>query len=112
LSRLPGFTYDGPDPDGYMTAGEVAAHLRRYRDVIGAPVVSGVAVQSVRPTGTDLHVHTEDGPWLARTVVIASGACSTPRIPAVASELPRILRPLQRSRIGIRINSPTIVCLS
>jgi putative flavoprotein involved in K+ transport len=88
LSRLPGFNYDGPDPDGYMTAREVAAHLRRYRDVIGAPVVSGVAVESVMPTGSGFQVHTEGGPWRARAVVIASGACSTPCIPAVASELP------------------------
>jgi putative flavoprotein involved in K+ transport len=88
LSRLPGFDYDGPDPDGYMTAREGAAHFRRYRDVIGAPVVSGVAVERVMPTGSDFRVHTEGGPWRARAVVIASGGCSTPRIPAVARALP------------------------
>ena len=27
MSRLPGFSYDGDDPNGYMTAGEVAAYL-------------------------------------------------------------------------------------
>ena len=88
LSRLPGFTYDGPDPDGYMTAREVAAYLRRYRGVIGAPVVSGVTVDKVMPTGSGFQVHTEDGPWQARSVVMATGTCSTPRIPAVAKELP------------------------
>ena len=30
LTRLPGFAYDGPDPDGYMSAAEVAAFLDRY----------------------------------------------------------------------------------
>ena len=40
MSRLPGFAYDGRDPDGYMTATQVADHLRRYRRIIDAPVVS------------------------------------------------------------------------
>ena len=30
LSRLPGFAYDGDDPDGYMTAGEVVGLIDRY----------------------------------------------------------------------------------
>src|SRR5688500_11922462 len=28
LTRLPGHAYDGPDPDGYMTAGEVAGFIQ------------------------------------------------------------------------------------
>ncbi|WP_127818806.1 pyridine nucleotide-disulfide oxidoreductase [Microbacterium sp. CPCC 204701] len=30
LTRLPGWSYDGPDLDGYMTARDVAAWLQRY----------------------------------------------------------------------------------
>ncbi len=94
LSRLPGFTYDGPDPDGYMTAAEVAAHLRRYRDVIDAPVVSGVTVERIAPAGSGFLVHTNTGEWSARSVVIATGACSNPRIPAIARELPPMIHSL------------------
>src|SRR5688500_9001745 len=36
--RLPGHAYDGPDPDGYMTAGEVVAFVERFAAVTGAPV--------------------------------------------------------------------------
>ena len=30
MTRLPGFSYDGPDPDGFMTAGEAAVIFDRY----------------------------------------------------------------------------------
>ena len=30
LSRLPGWSYAGPQPDGFMTAGEFVAHLCGY----------------------------------------------------------------------------------
>ena len=39
MTRLPGWSYSGPDPDGYMTAGEVAGFLGRYADSMSAPVV-------------------------------------------------------------------------
>ena len=29
-SRLPGHRYDGPDPDGYMTMGEVVEFISRF----------------------------------------------------------------------------------
>ena len=31
MSRLPGWSYAGADPDGFMTAAEVAAYLQRLR---------------------------------------------------------------------------------
>ena len=37
-SRLPGFGYDGDDPDGYRTAPEVVDFIARYARAIGAPV--------------------------------------------------------------------------
>ena len=33
LSRLPGHPYDGPDPDGYMTMGEVVDFIERFATV-------------------------------------------------------------------------------
>lgn len=102
LSRLPGFTYDGPDPDGYMTAAEVASHLRRYRDVIDAPVVSGVTVERIAPTGSGFLVHSNVGEWSARSVVIATGACSNPRIPAIAASSRTRFTRSRHSRIRTR----------
>ena len=37
MTRLPGWTYDGPDPDGFMTAAEVAVLLRPLRRVVRRP---------------------------------------------------------------------------
>ena len=34
MTRLPGFAYAGPDPDGFMHASEVVAFLDRYAAVV------------------------------------------------------------------------------
>jgi putative flavoprotein involved in K+ transport len=86
-SRLPGQRYGGPDPDGYMTAAEVAGLITRF--AAGAPVRTGTNVTSLRPGAAGYQVTTNRGELLlARTVVIASGACNAPTLPALASLLP------------------------
>ena len=80
-SRLPGLYYEGPDPDGYMTMGEVTEFIERFAKVSGAPVRTGVNVMSVRRAGDGYHVTTSRGEIHARTVVIASGACNEPSAP-------------------------------
>ncbi len=47
-SRLPGVRYEGADPDGYMTMGEVTELIERFAKVSRAPVRTGVNVTSVR----------------------------------------------------------------
>ena len=88
MSRLPGFSYDGDDPNGYMTAAQVAAYLESYRRSFGAPVRTGVEVQRIRTLDRSHVVETSEGPWFARSVVMATGACSQPRVPAIAADLP------------------------
>lgn len=85
LTRLPGFAYDGPDPDGYMSATEVADLIAAYAD--GAPVYTGVTVMSVRG-GDGYIVTTDQGEWTADAVVLASGACNVANVPPVAEALP------------------------
>jgi putative flavoprotein involved in K+ transport len=48
MSRLPGWSYRGPAPTGYLRAAEVAGYLDEYAESFGAPVLRGVDVQSVR----------------------------------------------------------------
>jgi len=86
LSRLPGRHYDGDDPHGYMTVGEIVDRLAEY--AADAPVRTNTAVRMVRRTGTGFLVETDDGSWTADAVVVASGACNAPALPAVAAELP------------------------
>ncbi|MEZ5285687.1 MAG: NAD(P)-binding domain-containing protein [Vicinamibacterales bacterium] len=87
-SRLPGFCYDGPDPDGYMSMPDVVAYLERYAASFGSPVKSGVAVESVARVGEHLVVRTTGGDWSAQSVVIATGHSDTPRVPALAGRVP------------------------
>ncbi|HUW04425.1 MAG TPA: NAD(P)-binding domain-containing protein [Acidimicrobiales bacterium] len=94
LTRLPGFSYRGDDPDGYMTAAEVATFLSDYRRAIDAPVRTGTSVESVAAGPDGYVVTTDQGPIGCRSVVIATGACSTPKIPAIAADLPPHIRQL------------------
>ena len=87
-SRLPGRRYDGPDPDGYMTAGEVTELIERFATVSRAPVRTGVNVTSVRRTDAGYHVTTSCGEIRCRAVVIASGACNLPVVPQFREAVP------------------------
>ena len=87
-SRLPGLRYEGPDPDGYMTAGEVSEFIGRFAKVSRAPVRTGVNVTSVRRAGEGYQVTTSRGEIHARTVVIASGACNQPSVPPFSGAVP------------------------
>ena len=48
MTRLPGYAYRGADPDGYLSARQVAAMLADYAGASAAPVLTGVTVTSVR----------------------------------------------------------------
>ncbi|MDQ6433172.1 NAD(P)-binding domain-containing protein [Mesorhizobium sp. LHD-90] len=87
-SRLPGYDYDGGEPDGYRTMPEVIDFLDRYARVISAPVQTGTTVKSVSTTDQGFAVATDKGAWNCRTVVLASGACNVPRVPSLAAMVP------------------------
>jgi putative flavoprotein involved in K+ transport len=86
MTRLPGHSYAGPDPDGYMTAAQVATHLTGY--AVGAPVRTGVEVVGVRPAPDGFRVDTTAGAWRCRAVVVATGAAGDPLLPRAAAALP------------------------
>ena len=87
-SRLPGCAYDGADPDGYMTMGEVIEFISRFAAMSGAPVRTNVAVTEVVRTDGGYQIATSDGPLECRAVILASGACNVPSLPAIARALP------------------------
>ena len=94
MNRLPGLPYTGHDPDGYMTATEVADDLVQYAHDIDAPVKTGTTVVGIGPTSQGWRVETDHRPWRCRAVVIATGANSHPRIPAIAAQLPATIQQL------------------
>ena len=94
LSRLPGHAYQGTDPDGYMSAGEVADFITDFAKVSRAQVRTGTEVTSVRPAADGYRLATDQGEIQARAVVVASGACNIPTAPALKDAVPESVRQL------------------
>jgi putative flavoprotein involved in K+ transport len=93
-SRLPGFNYSGNDPDGYRTLAEVIEFIASYAEAISAPVLTHTMVASVRSTESGYLVRTNQGDWLCRAVVVASGACNLGDVPSFANKVPRSIMQL------------------
>ncbi len=87
-TRLPGASYHGDDPDGYMTQSQVVALFQRYAASIDAPVEEGTTVTAVRAAGDGYEVVTDRGTWQCRSVVLASGASNLPAVPQFAEAIP------------------------
>jgi putative flavoprotein involved in K+ transport len=87
-SRLPGYAYQGDDPDGFMSMPEVVRFLQRYAEVSDAPVETGTLVTRVRPLDAGYEVSTNHGAWRCRALVIASGACNIAATPSLSAGLP------------------------
>jgi putative flavoprotein involved in K+ transport len=90
MNRLPADA-EPLDPDEFPSAQQFVASLRRYAFRHRLPVREGLAVRAVRVGTTDdfLSVTTDEGVFEARSVVVASGGARVPRIPTMASALPR-----------------------
>ena len=87
-SRLPGYPYAGADPDGFMTMPEIVGRISGYAAAIAAPVRTQTAVTSVRRADGGYRIATGSGELRCRTVVLASGAANTPRVPGLRSAVP------------------------
>ena len=87
-SRLPGFHYEGTDPDGFMSMREVIEFISRFAAVSSAPVRTHTEVTSVRAADGGFHVATSDGDLQCRTLVLASGACNVASVPPFHAEVP------------------------
>jgi putative flavoprotein involved in K+ transport len=87
-TRLPGHPYGGTDPNGFMTADEVAQFISKFAAATKAPVRTNTTVTTVRRTDTGYHVATDQGDLDCRSVVLASGACNVPSVPPLRQAVP------------------------
>ena len=87
-SRLPGHAYDGPEPDGYMSAGEVAAFIDRLRPRLERAGAHPDRRHLHPAGGRRLRRRTSGGEIRCRCVVLASGACNVASVPALAAGVP------------------------
>ena len=98
MSRLPGWSYLGPDPDGYMSAPELVSYLQGYADSGAAPVREDTSVELVETCATGLRVVTDQQTWLARNVIVATGTENRAFVPPVAGGLAPRVHQLTASR--------------
>lgn len=87
-AAAPGAGAEPPDPDGHLTAPEVADLVAGYARRIAAPVRTGVAVRAVRRAAGGYEVVTDAGAWRAAAVVVASGGAARPVVPACSAGVP------------------------
>jgi putative flavoprotein involved in K+ transport len=93
-SRLPGYGYEGDDPDGFRTMGETIAFIERYAKVVSAPLWTHCPVASVRRTPDGYEVVTGQGTWRCKAVVLATGAFNAAQVPKLAETVPPGIRQL------------------
>jgi putative flavoprotein involved in K+ transport len=98
--RLPGYSYEGPDPDGFMVKTELLAWLDGYVRSFGPPVREHTEVRSVRPVegGAGFDVLTGRGEIRAEQVVVATGGYHDPAVPRLAERLPSSVVQVHSSR--------------
>ncbi|WP_380164309.1 MSMEG_0569 family flavin-dependent oxidoreductase [Jannaschia sp. R86511] len=90
--RLPGYAYDGPDPDGFMTRDEVVAWLAGYPRTFGPPLRERTRVTRLSQDGAGGFLVAAEGPdgpelWQAEHVVLATGGYHRPVVPSWAPSL-------------------------
>ena len=77
--QLPGGSYMGDDPHGYLPRAEIEEHIRTYAAGLPAEVRSGTRVDRLRPAEAGGYVlDTADGPIAAPLVLVATGAYQRP----------------------------------
>jgi putative flavoprotein involved in K+ transport len=85
--QLPGGSYAGPDPDGFMSRADIVAFLERYARSVGTPVREGIGVTAIERAGDAFRLRTTDGDLRADVVVISTGAYQRPHRPRAAEGL-------------------------
>ena len=87
--RLPGYAYDGDDPDGFMTRDQVVDWLEGWLQTFTPPVRTHTRVTKLKPSSTggfELTLHTGETVTCAHAVV-ATGGYPIPVVPPYAASL-------------------------
>jgi putative flavoprotein involved in K+ transport len=86
---LPGFPYDGDDPDGFMVRDEIEAYFARFVASFSPPLCPGVRATRLRArAGGTFEIGTDGGTLTADQVVVATGPYQVPRTPRMAERVP------------------------
>lgn len=81
MTRMPGGAL-ATKQDGFLNSSDLVDRLETYATAHGVPVEHGTEVIAVEPVGDRYRVVTSSGTWIARALVVATGACDRPRVPS------------------------------
>lgn len=87
--QLPGATYDGPDPDGFMHRDELVLRMQKWAADFGAPVRGDCSVTSLAAADGHFELQMPNGKLRARRVVVATGGYQRPHLPPGCEGLPQ-----------------------
>jgi putative flavoprotein involved in K+ transport len=87
MTRLPGFQYDGDDPDGFMSVPELITFFEQYAASSRPPLLTETTVRRVERRGSGFRVVTSGDSWLADSVIVATGYCDLPAVPEASRGL-------------------------
>ena len=97
LNRLDGAPGHS-DPEGFLRRDAFVDYLEQFAESAGMPVRQHVEVLSVERHRVRFRVHTDDGEWVAKQVVVATGDCDVPYRPPTASAAPPELAQLDAAQ--------------
>jgi len=84
---LPGLSYRGSDPEGYMHVSELVQNMDACASRIAAPVQGETNVVEVQGVAGQYTVQTDQRAISCESVVMANGACAIPKIPSSAAQM-------------------------
>ncbi|MGD8572485.1 MAG: MSMEG_0569 family flavin-dependent oxidoreductase [Gammaproteobacteria bacterium] len=87
--QLPGFPYQGDDPDGFMVKDEIIQYIEDYAASFNPPIKNGITVEEITRENGLFKLSTTDEPYTANKVVIACGSYHYPKIPSMAVNVPK-----------------------
>ena len=88
--KLPGASYRGDNPGGFMPRAEFVSYLEKYIENFDLPVQYNTCVTGVSPleNGEGYLVRTDDKTFQAVNVVMATGQFQRPKIPDYSADIP------------------------
>ena len=89
MMRLPGYAYEGSDPDAFMGREGVVAFIQEYARRLSPPIRTSCNVRRLFADDAGrFGIEWDGGSLQANSVVIATGPYQDPKIPAFAGALP------------------------
>jgi putative flavoprotein involved in K+ transport len=86
--QLPGYQYEGDDPNGFMVKDEIIRFVENFREQFNPPIREGVEVTQLYRQSDGFALETSSGNYTANHVCIATGGYHRPITPRMAERLP------------------------